>query len=300
MSTQNNNWRKQIFDYSRVLAIITGIASGAFVFAGYDLMMSLPESSSTTEFADSKPSAIIAELPTEQIVEIFANTEVKPQSAEPTAEIKLPENVKAEVEIHSVNKAEPEVYNYQKKKSQKLSNLESFVAVCSNQLISVSWITEGSRVEDFEVEVSTDNVTFEKLEEKAVVVSVDNKNYFKLKVPETSTDSKYFRLKKIADAKTIQYSEVAEASCLMSNNDPVIDVYPAGNGKFKVVVIAKKDDKFKVVITDMNETELVTDEFKVKTGTNEFVFRSGLLPRGSYNLKVTNGTIVSSKIVAIK
>ena len=82
--------------------------------------------------------------------------------------------------------------------------------------------------------------------------------------------------------------------------EAIIDVYPSGNGSYRVVIDSKINDHYSVAMTDMNEIELVTDEFDVVKGINQLTFKSGVMPRGNYNLNVSNGTTVIQKKVAIK
>lgn len=79
-----------------------------------------------------------------------------------------------------------------------------------------------------------------------------------------------------------------------------IDVFPAGYGTFRILIESDTSDHFTATLSDMVHQEIVTEQYNVAQGKNEFLLDSGEIPRGDYVLKVSNGIITSQKRVTLK
>lgn len=79
-----------------------------------------------------------------------------------------------------------------------------------------------------------------------------------------------------------------------------IDVFPAGYGTFRILIESNTTDRFAATLTDMLHQEIVTEQYEVAQGKNEFLLESGEIPRGDYVLKVSNGELTSQKRVTLK
>ena len=57
---------------------------------------------------------------------------------------------------------------------------------------------------------------------------------------------------------------------------------------------------YKVALSDVNETELATEEFLAKEGNNEFILSSNSITKGNYVLRVSNDSMVKERKVVLK
>ncbi|HMT30929.1 MAG TPA: T9SS type A sorting domain-containing protein, partial [Bacteroidia bacterium] len=114
-------------------------------------------------------------------------------------------------------------------------------------------------------------------------------------------DDAFYRLRKVVGKGKYEYSEPVSVMCskkAIANTE--VDVFPNGYGSFRIVINTQVDDSFRVSLSDVNENELVADQFEAKPGSNEFVISSSTISRGNYVLRVTNGSMVKEKRVVLK
>jgi hypothetical protein len=182
-------------------------------------------------------------------------------------------------------------------------NLEliTFQAECSEGIIRVYWATDRQPKNPVILEVMNGQGDFIPVEVKAEQerdgdlstsrVHLDSRvmvaSNIRLRLPETEFRNKF--------------SDIVEVVCDTSGTTgPQVDVYPMGRNSFKILIETFYEETYTISLRDLNEIELVTEEFDAVQGTNEFTFNSGTLPRGSYTLKVSNGVITRDKRVTLK
>jgi len=184
--------------------------------------------------------------------------------------------------------------------SSALSVLEYVNSTCNENLVHLSWVTSGPGKGWLEIEHSSDGENFEVLAEKPKVKPGEIGNHIDLFVNPETNNKRYYRLRNKGNNNKYEYSRTVEIACRRAKEKHDVDVFPVGYGAFRIVVNASIDDHFTVSLTDISETEIVTENFEVEKGSNEYEFRSGNIPRGIYNLKVSNGDMVSQKKVTLK
>ncbi len=86
----------------------------------------------------------------------------------------------------------------------------------------------------------------------------------------------------------------------MDARSATVDVFPNGNGSFRIVINSGVAGPYKVTLSDVNETELATEEFQAIEGNNEFILSSNSITRGNYVLRVSNDAMVKEKKVVLK
>lgn len=311
---------KQIRDHVKILNITGGIAIGALAIAGY-LMLSdplkkehyaenTPVSTNTVTALEVDHSTILQPVASASLTKPMAAEEVSDQSKavilkkKPAKEF---ENTTSKVEESLVDKT---VVEANAKNITKLNNLkfkgideelQSFEASCNDGSLTFNWITEGGSKYAYEIEKTYDKVNYEVFSRAPQPEKKDGKNFYTVEEATGREDDAYYRLRKVVGKGKYEYSEAVKVKCSKKAlASTVVDVFPNGYGSFRVVINTQFEDSFRVSLSDVNENELVADQFEAKPGSNEFVISSSTISRGNYVLRVTNGSLVKEKRVVLK
>lgn len=311
----HKNEIKQIKDHVKILNITGGIAIGALAIAGY-LMLSDPlKNEHYAEKTFEAPA-------TESVISIENKLIDQPMAsalnpAESGSDVKAVVVKKQPVEVVDVvtdkvaeNLEDKTVVEANSANINKLNNLkykglneevQSFEASCNNGSLTFNWITEGGSKYAYEIEKTYDKVNYEVFSRAPQPEKRDGKNFYMVEEATGKDDDAFYRLRKVVGKGKYEYSEPVNVKCtkkMLATTE--VDVFPNGYGSFRIVINTQFDDSFRVSLSDVNENELVADQFEAKPGSNEFVLSSSTISRGNYVLRVTNGSMVKEKRVVLK
>lgn len=311
----HKNEIKQIKDHVKILNITGGIAIGALAIAGY-LMLSDPlKNEHYAEKTFEAPA-------TESVISIENKLIDQPMAsalnpAESGSDVKAVVVKKQPVEVVDVvtdkvaeNLEDKTVVEANSANINKLNNLkykglneevQSFEASCNNGSLTFNWITEGGSKYAYEIEKTYDKVNYEVFSRAPQPEKRDGKNFYMVEEATGKDDDAFYRLRKVVGKGKYEYSEPVNVKCtkkMLATAE--VDVFPNGYGSFRIVINTQFDDSFRVSLSDVNENELVADQFEAKPGSNEFVLSSSTISRGNYVLRVTNGSMVKEKRVVLK
>lgn len=311
----HKNEIKQIKDHVKILNITGGIAIGALAIAGY-LMLSDPlKNEHYAEKTFEAPA-------TESVISIENKLIDQPMAsalnpAESGSDVKAVVVKKQPVEVVDVvtdkvaeNLEDKTVVEANSATINKLNNLkykglneevQSFEASCNNGSLTFNWITEGGSKYAYEIEKTYDKVNYEVFSRAPQPEKRDGKNFYMVEEATGKDDDAFYRLRKVVGKGKYEYSEPVNVKCtkkMLATTE--VDVFPNGYGSFRIVINTQFDDSFRVSLSDVNENELVADQFEAKPGSNEFVLSSSTISRGNYVLRVTNGSMVKEKRVVLK
>ena len=315
---KHNKEIKQIKDHVKILNITGGIAIGALAIAGY-LMLSDPLKKEY--YAEKAPVANFSEtaLAVDKSLEkTVALADVKDESNQTASDIsssvtlkkkpvEIAENETDKVEESLVDKTVVEANSANIKRLNSLKSkgideeLQSFEASCNEGSLIFNWITEGGSKYAYEIEKTYDKLNYEVFSRAPQPEKKDGKNFYMVEEATGKEDDAFYRLRKVVGKGKYEYSEPVSVMCskkAIANTE--VDVFPNGYGSFRIVINTQVDDSFRVSLSDVNENELVADQFEAKPGSNEFVISSSTISRGNYVLRVTNGSMVKEKRVVLK
>ena len=315
---KHNKEIKQIKDHVKILNITGGIAIGALAIAGY-LMLSDPLKKEY--YAEKAPVANFSEtaLAVDKSLEkTVALADVKDESNQTASDIsssvtlkkkpvEIAENETDKVEESLVDKTVVEANSANIKRLNSLKSkgideeLQSFEASCNEGSLIFNWITEGGSKYAYEIEKTYDKLNYEVFSRAPQPEKKDGKNFYMVEEATGKEDDAFYRLRKVVGKGKYEYSEPVSVMCskkAIANTE--VDVFPNGYGSFRIVINTQVDESFRVSLSDVNENELVADQFEAKPGSNEFVISSSTISRGNYVLRVTNGSMVKEKRVVLK
>ena len=179
--------------------------------------------------------------------------------------------------------------------------LVNFESTCENGKVNISFVTKGSTEEIVEIEKSYDRSNYTSLASVKLNKKRNGNNHYSHSFDCNDSKEVYFRLKRKGDNGIYEYSNITDANCKPSiETKSKIEVYPVGYGSFKIAINSQIQDRYTVTLIDSEKKEVAHDAFDVVSGANEFVLNSGSIPRGSYSLRVSNGTQVCEKMVFLK
>jgi hypothetical protein len=183
-----------------------------------------------------------------------------------------------------------------------IDDIESFDASCYDGNLVFNWITTGKPNNQFEIEKSYDNETFEMFTVAPQPQKTeDGKNHYSVEEYIGTEEVAFYRLRKKISKKKYEYSDEIRITCTAKKPDITdIDVFPNGYGSFRILIGTKTVDTFTVTLYDTDDMELTTDKYVTQPGENEFILTSNSISRGEYSLKVTNGQITKEKRVLLK
>src|SRR5688572_22498808 len=288
----------QIKKHVKMLNITGGIAIGALALSGFLLVSDVLESNPDSHIINSSnPEMEIQETESPLI------TEVKPEELNKQETYSVQSESKNSNPLASSNKAAIRETDSKETKSMNLEEeLQSFEASCSNGAISFHWITSGGSKYAFEIEKTYDHVNFEVFSRAPQPEKKDGKNVYSVEETATDNDDAFYRLRKVVGRGKYEYSEAVKVKCTGSTEQPAfVDVFPNGNGSFRIVIIASKAGPYKVSLSDVNDAQLATEEFQAQQGNNEFILTSATeIIKGNYTLRVSNDSMVKEKKVVLK
>jgi hypothetical protein len=320
MKNENHkNEIKQIKDHVKILNITGGIAIGALAIAGY-LMLSDPlknehyaENNTLnpgTENVISIENNLIdqpiasAQNPAEASSESGSDVKLVVVKKQPVEEVNVVVDKVAE-SLEDKTVVEANSANINKLNNLKYKGLneevQSFEASCNNGSLTFNWVTEGGSKYAYEIEKTYDKVNYEVFSRAPQPEKKDGKNFYMVEEATGKDDDAFYRLRKVVGKGKYEYSEPVNVKCtkkMLATTE--VDVFPNGYGSFRIVINTQFDDSFRVSLSDVNENELVADQFEAKPGSNEFVLSSSTISRGNYVLRVTNGSMVKEKRVVLK
>lgn len=179
--------------------------------------------------------------------------------------------------------------------------LQSFDASCINGAISFNWVTSGGSKYAYEIEKTYDQLSYEVFSRAPQPEKKDGKNVYSVEETAPAGDDAFYRLRKVVGKGKYEYSENVKVKCTANESQSAtVDVFPNGNGSFRIMINTAVAGPFKVTLSDVNETELVTEEFLAREGNNEFILSSNSITRGNYVLRVSNDSMVKEKKVVLK
>lgn len=286
----------QIRKHVRMLNVAGGVAIGALTIAGMLFVFDVFE---------SKPSEVISEAVTEQV----AGEDTSLADIETT----YPDEEKEEI-VSTASKpgaANSEILPTESSKKLKTESkkdaitfeeeLHSFEASCNNGSILFHWVTSGGTKYAYEIEKTYDHVNFEVFSRAPQPEKMGGKNTYQVEETATTNDDAYYRLRKVVGKGKYEYSEAVKVSCSGANERPAtVDVFPNGNGAFRILINSPKEENYKVTLSDVNENLMATEVYLAKAGDNEFVLSSANIVRGNYVLRVSSDSMVKEKKVVLK
>lgn len=304
MNKQNKNEIKQIKEHIKVLNITGGIAITALAVAGY---LMLTNHSATEKPIDQKvrleasaaaPSVYDMPAPAAHVKNLLSENRLE-ETAQPILEEAKNQEV---TQIQPEAKvAETEMMERTMSSRTIAEELHSFEASCDNGAILFNWITEGGAKYAYEIEKTYDKVHYEVFSRAPQPQKKEGKNFYSVEEATEKDETAYYRLRKVIGKGRYEYSDPVQVKCesAMSANTEV-DVFPNGYGSFRILINTGADSQFKVSLSDIDDNELVADNFDAKAGSNEFVISSSSISKGNYVLRVTNGSMIKEKRVVLK
>ncbi len=294
MNKKKSSALQEVLRFDRLLIITAGLALSAFSMTGY-----LWIKGNTTQVSDMVGN--MPEIPNKNNFAMTRADEVKtvPQ-IELAADLPVSHNTTVVDGKKSTGDVKPKPGRDNKEKS-RFNELIAFDAECENGIVQLYWATAGQVEETVKIE--------KRLSDNSYVTVIENPephrngdlNSYEMKFENEGNQEMRFRLVRKADGSNKSITEYADVVCLESQeNTPAIDVYPAGRGSFRIIVDGFAGETYTVSLKDLNEIELVTGEFEAVEGKNEFMFSTGNISRGSYSLKVSNGTVAIEKRISLK
>lgn len=278
----------QINKHVRMLNITGSIAIGALAIAGVLMIADTFEAVS-----ENAHSGIMAEAPDQEIVLHSDNSNL----LEETATIIQPEKISkpSGSQTNKPNSAPaPKAISF-------TEELQSFEASCNDGALYFQWVTLGGTKYAYEIEKTYDQVTYEVFSRAPQPDKKDGKNIYSIEESTTKGDEAFYRLRKVMGKGRYEYSEAVKVKCSgIDASSATVDVFPNGNGSFRIVINSAVAGLYKVTLSDVNETELAIEEFMAKEGNNEFILSSSSITRGNYVLRVSNDAMVKEKKVVLK
>ncbi len=276
----------QINKHVKMLNITGSIAIGALAIAG--VLMIADTFKAVSENAQS---GIIAEAPDQESVlqSDDSNLLEEPATIQPERISKPAGN-----QNKPKTAAAPKAISF-------TEELQSFEASCNDGALYFQWVTLGGTKYAYEIEKTYDQVTYEVFSRAPQPDKKDGKNIYSVEESTTKGDEAFYRLRKVMGKGKYEYSEAVKVKC--SNMDAslaTVDVFPNGNGSFRIIINSAVAGPYKVTLSDVNETELATEDFMAKEGNNEFILSSSSITRGNYVLRVSNDAMVKEKKVVLK
>jgi hypothetical protein len=304
MNKNNKNEITQIKEHIKVLNITGGIAITALAVAGYLMLTNHPASEQPIaqevrlEASAASPSAYDVPAPSDQVSNLLSENRIE-ESAKPVIEDAPDQNAKQAQPEEKPTDAEMMERSMSSKTIAE--ELHSFEASCDNGSILFNWVTEGGAKYAYEVEKTYDKVHYEVFSRAPQPQKKEGKNFYSIEEATEKDETAFYRLRKVIGKGKYEYSDPVQVKCesAMSANTEV-DVFPNGYGSFRILINTSADSPFKVSLSDIDDNELVTDNFEAKAGSNEFVISSSSISKGNYVLRVTNGSMIKEKRVVLK
>jgi hypothetical protein len=299
------NFKISLPDHISVMNITAAVSIGALTVAAY-LMVTEPFQNYDTVDAVSEAKEQMLQ-PGDLPEPLHNEADLKADFTETESVPKADDNDKSITE-HAVSESADElkvVTNSSKYTSDgmvMIDDIESFDASCYDGNLVFNWITSGKPNNQFEIEKSYDNETFEVFSiAPQPQATEDGKNHYSVEEYIGTEEVAFYRLRKKINKKKYEYSDEIRISCTTKKPDITdIDVFPNGYGSFRILIGTKTVDTFTVTLYDTEDMELATDRYVTQPGENEFVLTSNSISRGEYSLKVTNGQITKEKRVLLK
>ena len=182
-----------------------------------------------------------------------------------------------------------------------VEEIQSFEVTCNNGTVVFSWVTEGQGKYAYEIEKSVDAQNFEVFSRAPQPEKKDGLSYYFVEESVDASEEAVYRLRRVVGKNKFEYTEPVAVKCnKKAAKEVAVDVFPAGYGAFRVLVNSPTEDNFNVVLTDASENILENKTFSAVQGSNEFIVKSDLIIKGSYHLRISNGTMTKEKKVVVK
>lgn len=287
-SEHHKNEIDQIKKHVRVLNITGGVAISAIALAGILLV---------TDIFDAPAENYKVQTNITQVND--APIEVNDKPVTGTSDIEIVRNDDAGVETAAIKssgikKAAPKAISFEEE-------LQSFEASCNDGSILFQWVTSGGSKYAYEIEKTYDQVNYEVFSRAPQPEKKEGKNIYAIEESAVDGDNAFYRLRKVVGKGKYEYSEAVKVKCATDEaHAATVDVFPNGNGSFRIMINTAVAGPYKVSLSDANETVLATEEYNAKAGNNEFVLSSNSITRGNYVLRVSNDSMVKEKKVVLK
>ncbi|MDQ3049544.1 MAG: T9SS type A sorting domain-containing protein [Bacteroidota bacterium] len=289
---QHQSEIEQIKKHVKMLNITGSIAIGALAIAGVLMVTDTFEAVS-----ESAPSGIVVKAADQEIPVVgeMLNTLEEPATSLIPQAAKETENQANKSNSTGKSKAVvPKTVSF-------TEELQSFEASCNDGALFFQWVTSGGTKYAYEIEKTYDQVTYEVFSRAPQPDKKDGKNIYSVEESTAKGDEAFYRLRKVIGKGKYEYSEAVKVKCSgMDARSATVDVFPNGNGSFRIVINSGVAGPYKVTLSDVNETELATEEFQAIEGNNEFILSSNSITRGNYVLRVSNDAMVKEKKVVLK
>jgi hypothetical protein len=186
-------------------------------------------------------------------------------------------------------------------KAAMVEEIQSFEVSCNNGTLVFNWVTEGQGKYAYEIEKTTDNEHYEVFSRAPQPEKKDGLNHYFVEEAVDAGEVASYRLRRVIGKNKYEYTEPVEVKCLKKPaREIAVDVFPAGFGAFRIVVNSPVEEKFDVVLTDAGENILESRSYDAAKGSNEFVLQSEKIAKGSYHLRISNGSMTKEKKVVVK
>ncbi|MBK8415264.1 MAG: T9SS type A sorting domain-containing protein [Bacteroidetes bacterium] len=304
MNKQNKNEISQIKEHIKVLNITGGIAITALAVAGYLMLTNNPSPEQPivqevrVEASAAATSVYDVPASADQVSNLLSENRIE-ESAKPSIE-EAPEQAAKQTQPEE-KESDADMMERALSSKTIAEELHSFEASCDNGSILFNWVTEGGSKYAYEVEKTYDKVHYEVFSRAPQPQKKEGKNFYSIEEATEKDETAYYRLRKVIGKGRYEYSDPVQVKCesAMSANTEV-DVFPNGYGSFRILINTSADSQFNVSLSDVDDNELVTDNFDAKAGSNEFVISSSSIAKGNYVLRVTNGSMIKEKRVVLK
>ena len=277
----------------KMLNITGGIAIGALALAGFLLISDVFETSADPKMSEAAMASIADEKNSTDQKELVSFTSNSNEDDVPAApEIKTP--VQAVPDKPGNREVAKAAITFEEE-------LQSFEASCNDGAIAFHWITLGGAKYAYEIEKTYDQVNYEVFSRAPQPEKKDGKNIYAVEEAINSDEEAFYRLRKVMGRNKFEYSETVKVKCTGKDAYPTaVDVFPNGNGSFRIIINTAKEGTYKVSLADVNNTQLANEEFQAKQGNNEFILSSSSITKGNYLLRVSNDFMVKEKKVVLK
>jgi len=294
MNTNNHKHEiDEIQKHVRMLNITGAVAICALALAGALLVSDIFEAPAPVQ--ESRNSELhvspvaLASLENTQEASLFPEVSVTENAA---IEKVMKKSKPEEAEENAVSKNESTTFE---------EELQSFEASCNKGAILFQWVTIGGSKHGYEIEKTYDQVNYEVFIRAGAPEKKDGKNIYAVEETATVGDDAFYRLRKVMGKGKYEYSEAVKVKCASDEaHAATIDVFPNGNGSFRIMIHTEIPGTYKVTLSDATDKELATQDFVTIAGNNEFILNSSGIEKGNYVLRVSNDSMVKEKKVVLK